>query len=300
MVESKDFCVPIYLNQQIVFDLLAILEDGFSTLSSIKTSTAEIEKEKSGIGASFGLSNVFALLNVSLKGDRSKEAGSDDRSESSYEKVHTPTSLFARLRQGINSDDKKLLKLIRTNDDIEELKCGDFIEFRAILRKNPLVDLIETIKQISEIAILFEDEKAGSKSKTSSGKSNQLLLSKFDKLLSSLTVSNSIEIIAEMLDSPGEKAVLSAKVNYFTDQNPAEIIDGEFQVMGKVIRIVKPDSEDSINLLRKTSFGRLDAKVFEKLKKVAMNSSDSGIIMPEVVTEIDGPALQVIPIAIFT
>ena len=66
-MESIDLCVPIYLNQQIVFDLLAVLEGGFSQLSTIKTSTIEAESQKSGIGASIGLINIFAFLRVSFK-----------------------------------------------------------------------------------------------------------------------------------------------------------------------------------------------------------------------------------------
>ena len=36
-----DLCVPIYLNQKMVFDLLAVFEDGFYQLSDIRISGSE-------------------------------------------------------------------------------------------------------------------------------------------------------------------------------------------------------------------------------------------------------------------
>ena len=115
-----------------------------------------------------------------------------------------------------------------------------------------------------------------------------------------LTQSKSLEIIGEMLDIPGVKAVLSAKLNYFSDQNAQEIIDGEFRVLGKVIRVIGSGSEDTINLLRKTSFGRFDRNIIDQLASAFVGVKEAGINFPEFITEIQGPALQIIPIAIFT
>lgn len=68
--DPKELCIPIYLNQKIVFDLLAVQEDGFSQLTTLRTSTSDSETTKNGIGASIGVSNVFALLGVSFSGER--------------------------------------------------------------------------------------------------------------------------------------------------------------------------------------------------------------------------------------
>jgi len=56
----SDLWFPIYLNQQVVFDLLAILEDGFSHLSSVKASSSGNESQKSNLGAS--LAGSFLIL----------------------------------------------------------------------------------------------------------------------------------------------------------------------------------------------------------------------------------------------
>ena len=103
-----------------------------------------------------------------------------------------------------------------------------------------------------------------------------------------------------MLAIPGVNVVLSAKIDYFSDRNATEIIDGETRVLGKVVRVVRMDSSDSINLLRKTSLARFDSSILNQFKGDFVGMEKHGMKFPEIVTEIKGPALQVIPIAIFT
>lgn len=48
--DPKELCIPIYLNQKIVFDLLAVQEDGFSQLSTLHTSNSNSENTKIVLG----------------------------------------------------------------------------------------------------------------------------------------------------------------------------------------------------------------------------------------------------------
>ena len=306
-MESADLCIPIYLNQRIVFDLLAIIEDGFSRLSTIKTSMSEAESQKSGLGASIGVSNAFAFLGVSLKGEKGTEKGTEVQAEILREKVHTPTSLFSKLRS-ILKQRQLLIEIPTQEGSIEELKSGQFVEFRAVLRKNPLVDTIEGFRQLMDIAMLFTADQAkpakgkrkGKQEKAARGQdSNQLIMQQLDGMLNALTKSNTVELIAEILGTSTVKAVLSAELDYFNDRNASEIIDGEFRVLGKVVRVIKSSSSETINLLRKTSFSKVQRKVFDNLANTFVGAEEVGVKFPELVTEIKGPALQVIPIAIF-
>ena len=115
-IEGTDLCVPIYLNQQMVFDLLVVLEDGFYQLSTIRTAGAESESQRTGFGASLGVSNVFALFGIALKGEHSRDKGSHNQTEVARERVHTPTSLFSKLR--LTLDDKSLLTKIQAMEDV--------------------------------------------------------------------------------------------------------------------------------------------------------------------------------------
>jgi hypothetical protein len=305
-MKSTDLSIPIYLNQQVVFDLLAVLDDGFSRLSTIKTSSGESETNKYGMGASIGVSNVFALLGVSFSGDRGKEKGSQEQTEINQERVHTPTSLFAKLR--LRLQEMELLRSIDSSDSLKNLTSGEFIEFKALLRKNPLVENIEGLKQLAEVAELFQGEppssnaqkqKSGQPKGNRSQNSNTLIKRQIEGLLANLVQSNSVELIGELLDAPGVKSVLTSRLDFFSQGNALEIIDGEFRVLGKIVRVILPNSEQSINLLSKTSLGKFDKKVFDQFSQAVANSENVGLRLPEFVTEIKGPALQIIPIAIF-
>ncbi len=304
-MEPTDLCVPIYLNQQIVFDLLAILDDGFSNFSTIKTSNTETESQCAE--GSLGLSNVFAFIGISAKGELSTQKGGQGQREISQQKIHTPTSLFAKLKLMLDESDVPMIKRIDSGEIINKLNAGDFVEFRAILKKNPLIDALEGVKKVMELVVLFTDKGGGEMQKDKKGQkvispqnNYQPVMKLFDGLLASLTQSNSLELVGELLDAPDTKAVISTKLNYFNDKNATEIIDGEFRVLGKVVRIIKTDSDAPINLLRKTSFGLLEGKILTQFKSAFAGMEEAGIKIPELVTEIKGPALVIIPIAIFT
>lgn len=291
--------IPIYLNQQVVFDLLAILDDGFSRLRAIKTSSEESESSKHGIGGSIGLSNVFTLLGVSFSGERTKERGINKQTEVSQEKVHTPTSLFAKLRSILEQEHQ--MRIIESADALTTIRSGDFVEFKAVLRKNPLVDTIEGFKTLMEMAALFSNSPGTQKQKGNAKPQSQMapIMRQMDGMLAALTQFRSIELIGELLQAPQVKAVIASRLDYFNQGDTSEIIDGEFQILGKVTRVVQSSEQEPINLLRKTPFGRLDQRLLQGLEEAIAAAPEAGLRTPEFVTEICGPALLIIPIAIY-
>jgi hypothetical protein len=298
-MNSNDLCIPIYLNQQAVFDLLAIFDDGFSRLSTIKTSVNESMSEKASAGGSIGASNVFALLGITFSGERTKGKDHTGQREVNQEKVHTPTSLFATLRARLQ--EQNLLKGLEERKDFDELKNGDFVEFEAVLKKNPLVDTIEGFKQLVEIADGFQEEGLPTgKSQQRSPKPknpNLAIMKQMDSILKALSQGGSVEIIGDLASMTSTKAVLSAKLDFFSAGGTDELIDGEFRVLGKIVRVAS--SEESINLLRKTTFNRFERTIIDQMTAGFQGSDLSGLSFPELTTEIRGPSIQVIPIAIF-
>ncbi|MBI2861366.1 MAG: hypothetical protein HYX89_00950 [Chloroflexi bacterium] len=303
-IEAIDLCVPIYLNQQIVFDLLAVLEDGFSQLSTIKTSVSETDSRTSDVGASIGVSNAFALLGVSLGGQRGRAKSEAEQKEISLVRVHTPTSLFAKLRLVLI--ERGLLKRIERAEDVEGLASAEFVEFRAVLRNNPLVATVDSILRLMAAFDVRSDKSSatpggGKHRKHEHGEDDKgSMWRQLEAIHRDLVGSNSLEVIGEMLDAPNMKAVISAKLDYFSDRNASEIYDGEFRVLGKVVRVVGSGTGEAVNLLRKTSFGLFDPGIFDSLAGGLEEAKKAGVRFPALVTRIEGPALQVIPISIFT
>jgi hypothetical protein len=63
--------------------------------------------------------------------------------------------------------------------------------------------------------------------------------------------------------------------------------------------VVPRGSGDTINLLRRTSFGALSGEKLDELLSGFRGFEELGFNLPELYTEIDGPALKLMPVAIF-
>lgn len=91
--------VPVYLNQKLVFDLLAMLQDGISTVKAINTTSGDSSSQNEKLSVGFGLSEAFStLLKIDLSGSQDKSKSDTNSLETNEEKVHTPASLFFKLR----------------------------------------------------------------------------------------------------------------------------------------------------------------------------------------------------------
>ena len=88
--------IPLYLNQKIVFDLLASINDGFTQVTKLKTTSATEGNLGGTIEADLGNKNIFALLGVKLKGKADVGHNREDNKE--QEEIHTPSSLFNNLK----------------------------------------------------------------------------------------------------------------------------------------------------------------------------------------------------------
>ena len=299
-LNANELPVPIYLNQEVIFNLIAIFEDGFSKLSTLKTSTNKAETNEYGASGSIGVSNAFALLGVSFSGERRKGKSKHDQTEISQEKVHTPTSLFAKCR-------KKLIEENLLHDGIEidslrNLNTGDFVEIKVTLRKNPIQEVLSWIKALMEMFIPFATSSGQGKhsfsQKKSSQPSNKEMLKQFDAILSMVTEQDVVELVGESVDASGLKIVVSCQTEFFNRRNPTEIVDGEFYVLGKIIQLARKSGE-AINLLRKTTLGRLDSDTLNQLTSAFASLEENGFQEINVSTLIEAPAILIFPIAIY-
>lgn len=303
-VSVGDLAIPIYLNQQMVLDLLAIIEDGFSQVTSVRSVIDEERKVTNAGSAGGSVSGLFSLLGLSLQASRQSEKRANQQDELAATRTHTPSSLLAKLRSYLRS--RKIVVNCETSElRLAELNPGDFVEFRAILRKNPMVETIEGMQKAWEMAMEFSDlnrtePKGGQQSRRlarSDTDQRQVTLKQMKALLGDLTEA-SLEIIAE-LDGPANiRAVLAAKTECFITPKGPEMFDGEYRVLGKVVRVIATKDGEPINLLRKTAFAILPPASLEAILLTFQTHLET-LNVPHLTTEIPGPAIRVIPIAMF-
>jgi hypothetical protein len=297
MVEVDNLIVPVYLNQRIVFDMIAMLQGGIATVTNITMIDQNKDDVNAKAGVSFGLSEALSsLLKIRLSGDVSGSSEESAEKKVDEERIHTPASLFYTLRNLLY--EKNLLKV-----DEEKFKPnpGDIVEFETTLKRNPIIETMDSFVELIDLVTVFSEEPQKSvKGKKKSGTSeNQKIKNQISSFSESLKSGNSIDLTTGELKCK-YKTVVTIEIQYLNDPLMSDLVDGTFHVVGKIIRVV-PDEGDAINLMRKTAMSKMPTSALsEAFGGLSALTADQGFDLPDLTWEIKGPVIQIIPIAIFS
>lgn len=296
---ENPFPICLYLNQKYVFDLLAMMEDGFSILQNIKSTNSETKDSEKHLESEIGVRNVFAFLGVSMKAGGHKKDQAGQTNETNTERVHTPNSLFGKMRTALH---ERNLVLIDPSIDVD---TGQFVEMKVTLKKNPMISTLETMTSLFETAMIFMN--TTEEPQKSSGKvhvvkknpnENNKILDQMKLMLNQLNQGNTIDLLAQPIVGTPYKLVLTVDPSFLADPRMSDLLDGDYTVLGKVSKVIASET-DTINLMRKTSFGKMNANLINTFKGPLTRMGESGLEVEDLTTEVIGPAMQVIPIAIF-
>ena len=296
MDKIDNLIVPVYLNQRIVFDMIAMLQGGIATITNVTTTNQNKEEVKAMAGASFGLSDALSsLLKIRLSGDISGNLEENTAKTVGEERVHTPASLFYTLRNLLYEK-----KLLYVDEENFQPKPGDIIEFEATLKRNPIIETMDYFAELVDLATVFSDEsqrpaRGNKKSVTSE---NQKIKTQIISFSESLKSGNSIDLTTGELKCK-HKAVVTIEIPYLNDPLMSDLVDGTFHVVGKIIRVVSNENE-AISLIRKTAMSKMPTLLNETFDNFSAATTDHGLELPELTLEIQGPVVQIIPIAIFS
>jgi hypothetical protein len=293
------FPLPLYLNQKYVFDVLAMMEGGFSQIEAVTSRTTGEHEKSGGLSGEVGFKNVFGLLSVSLGGERKARELSGQQTEVSSERVHTPNSLFDRMRQRLFDEG-----LVHSSLTGEATSAEGFVEMTMRLEKNPLLETLETMVSLTRMAAIFEAPPAAPSSRKQSHRQmpaspTAQMLQQMEDMLTQLTTGEVIDIVATPITEDAPAVVLTLDLAYAADRSLSDLIDGEYSVFGKITRFIPAGSDETINLLRKTTLGNLQAASLGELAAALEDVQAEGIVLPEFRTEIVPPVVQILPIAVF-
>lgn len=292
MIDKSRLILPVYLNENIVMDMLAIIEDGFSMVSEISSSSIATTNKNEKANASFSASELLGkLLKIELGAELSKDSGDENSVNSKTEKIHTSTSLLSKFRSKL-IELELLTSISHSGLNINEIEVGDFIEVTGELMKNPMVNILEKAIDVFRMVDIFSDKPEQDSTKNTQ---DAIIFKQIKMFLDELKVTGTIDFV---MINGSSTIVLSAQEQYLQNDNISELLGGNFKVLGKVIKVCK-ESGDSINLLRKTTLDVLkdhDLKIFTE---VFQNEELKNFNLPDVVVKIEAPAVIVIPIAIY-
>jgi hypothetical protein len=299
-LDGNPYPLPLYLNQKYVFDVLSMMERGFSQLETVTTRRAEEQDKGTRFSGDVGFGNVFGLLNVTLGGGRTRQERVEGGEEVASERVHTPNSLFARMRERLFEEG-----LVGRSLEEGTPAAGAFVEATMRLEKNPLVESLETIVSFLRMAAIFEEptpsgggKRQGQKRAHPRSEAEQML-GQMNDLITQLNTGEVIDLLATPIAESAPNVVLTLDMAYATDPSLSDLIDGEYSVLGKVTRFIPATDVETINLLRKTTLGRLQASVLDQLRTPLEEMQQGGIDLPQFRTEIEPPVVQILPIAVF-
>ena len=293
-MDVNQLMIPVYINEKIVLDMLAIIEDGFSTVSQVSYSDHKENSNAQKIEAevSTSASILSKLLKIDLKGELSHSGNCGETENTTKEKVHTNVSLLSKFRAFLTD-----ANILKSGFDISNMKIGDFIEVEGELQKNPLINCMDIFVDVLRMADIFaEKTQLNAKTQAKAQKQQQdETMKKIKSFASELKHSGTVDFI--LSDAAGT-VVLSAQEQYLSNDNISEILGGHFKVLGKVIAICA-DKTESIDLLRKTTLSILPHDLLADIFLCLQNEDMKQYNLPELKTEISGPAVIVIPVAIY-
>lgn len=293
-LKPEQLIVPVYINEKIVLDMLAIMEDGFSMVSQVNyTEHKESNSsQKVEAGVSTSATILSKLLKIDLTSELSHTGNSGEDESVVKEKVHTNVSLLSKFRSFLVNE-----KILKSDFDVAKMQVGDFIEVEGELQKNPLINYMDIFVDVFRMANIFSEKPAlGNKTQAKAQQQqDQATVNQIKSFAAELKHSGTIDFI--LSDKKGT-AVLSAQEQYLSNDNISEILGGRFKVLGKVISICKDESEN-IDLLRKTTLSILPENMLAELFSGFENNEINQLNLPELRTKIVGPAVIVLPVAIY-
>ena len=293
-MDVNQLMIPVYINEKIVLDMLAIIEDGFSTVSQVSYSdhkeNSNAQKIETEVSTSASI--LSKLLKIDLKGELSHSGNCGETENTTKEKVHTNVSLLSKFRAFLTD-----ANILKSGFDISNMKIGDFIEVEGELQKNPLINCMDIFVDVLRMADIFaEKPQLNARTQAKAQKQQQdETMKKIKSFASELKHSGTVDFL--LSDSAGT-IVLSAQEQYLSNDNISEILGGHFKVLGKVIAICA-DKTESIDLLRKTTLSILPHDLLADMFSCLQNEDMKQYNLPELKTEISGPAVIVIPVAIY-
>ncbi len=289
---KEQLIIPIYLNEKTVLDMLAIIEDGFSMISEVNSSSQSSNTSNTMLSGGISTRAILdKLLKIQINGRFEKGKNSSEGTQTKLEKVHTNVSLFSKFRSELIKNE--LLSCTSSDTlDISKIESGDFIEIEGELQKNPLIDLLEKFINVINLSDIFSEEQ---KALPKEENANNAFVQQMNLFLQELTHSGTIDFILKNTEGT---LVLSAQKQYLSNDNISEIIGGKFKILGKVIKVCKTPKEN-INLLRKTSLYLFDKNSLDAFASIFNSDEFKQFNLPDVQFEIPGPSAIIIPIAIY-
>lgn len=292
---------------------LAALDDGVSYTSEVAEKHAESRKSGGEGTAAVKIPSLASLLglNLSANGRYSRDRANDQSTESKFVREHTSASLFNRLRTRLHADG--LVTPVNDPTSVSSIKTGTIVEMAGQFSTDPMRAIVDFARKILPFI-------EGSQDPTPSPANRSQRRSMSQEQLASLEAAEQgaaewqefmrmIELVENDLDSSPLldlvvkcehiSGIVTANREFFGSEVSAALVGGRFSLLGKVTAIdIREDAHTPV--IRRGALGTIvSSGIVPMITNLRDQFSEQGIETELPDAHIDGPYLQVIPLAIF-
>ena len=297
---------PIYLDIPMLVSFAAAIEGGLSFGSEVTHEASSSTAVGAEGGVKFGLSHLFSQFfdvsaDVQAHGTREGQERSVEKSSRSHTEASVAILLYDRLRK-----DSDYIVDLQTLDDAKQVKPGELVEIAGTVEKNAIDAMIDCIDALSILMSSTSNEQSSSSISTSK-KGNRAAsvrnknhaqgpLGKIRDALDNDRQRTPISNVLLRCTTPNNvTAIVTLRTENLRDLTLSELHKNSVRVLGKVTRVV--EQGDSISSFENYGMALIEPdtlqELFDKLRnhdKVVLDLSEA---------QVQGPALQVLPLMVF-
>jgi hypothetical protein len=311
--DSSELVVAVYLDTNVLLDLLATVEDGFALVERVTSGqTSASAAERSG-GAEFGAPGMFNFFKFSGKLGRSSNKGTSETTE--VERTHTYGSMLHRLRRYLVEEGLVTTFPVTETADVD---TGSFVEFTGVVRPNPFTASFHRLRRMLsfvDVALAMDTTiqpapAAGGKGRGQNQPARrapanpqlaqlQAMKDFLDQLTLDVEREGTSTVVFESQLS-GYNAVVTMFSEFLRDRSMAELLNREFRLLGKVARHLPAGSAEGVDLLASSGIAGFPPQILSQLSGAIDQMSGAGgaqVATPS--TVIEPPVIEIVPIAIY-
>lgn len=296
---------PIYLDLTMVVSFIAALEGGVVLAGESTAASQHSAHADGGASATLG-APLTSMINLefSLGAQGSKETSGSE--ETKYRWQRTGASLFNVVRHKLK-ERNQISDITGARWD-EQLPSG-LVEVTGVISEDPIRKALDAVSDVLRLFSVMPKEmlqgipeprrqqrSPRDSQRTSAANFNfKQIMESVERLRAELDARGVRDLLLATLDQPPRHAVLTVSRDYLSEQGSAYLEGGTFTVVGKVTQQLQ--AGEQINLLRRSGLGFIqESQVSELVEKL---STDSPFALDLPSRTVIGPALQILPLAIF-
>ena len=297
---------PIYLDIPMLVSFAAAIEGGLSFGAELTREASSSKAAGVEGGAKLGLSRLFSQF-LDASGELQFE-GTHEGVERSIEKSsrsHTEASVAILLYDRLRKDSGFIVDL-GTVEAAREVEPGALVEIAGTVEKNAIDAMIDCIDAVNILVSLGTSEQTtspgsttGKRRGTTAGKNNQEMQNPLEKIRDALDKDRKRTPISNVLlrcTAPNNvTAVVTLRTENLRDLTLSELHKNSVRVLGKVTRVI--DHEESMSPFENYGMALIKPETLQELFHGLRNNEEITFDFSDV--QVQGPALQVLPLMVF-